>query len=202
MTQLPPDDDEIFIFTEEEHTAELVPDTRQGRWKILIVDDDADVHDATVFTLRDTVILNRGLEYLHAYSAKQAETLLREHTDIAVILLDVVMETPNAGLDLIKTIRGPLANAQSRIILRTGEPNQAPELQIIRDYDINDYKLKSELNQKRLYTSLTSAIRSYRQICTIEASKKGLDMILRASSELLTQEGLRGFAQGVIIHIA
>jgi diguanylate cyclase len=202
MTQLPPDDDEIFIFAEEEHTAELVPDTRQGRWKILIVDDDADVHDATVFTLRDTVILNRGLEYLHAYSAKQAETLLREHTDIAVILLDVVMETPNAGLDLIKTIRGPLANAQSRIIIRTGEPNQAPELQIIRDYDINDYKLKSELNQKRLYTSLTSAIRSYRQICTIEASKKGLDMILRASSELLTQEGLRGFAQGVIIHIA
>ena len=106
------------------------------------------MHDATEFTLRGTLILNRPLEYIHAYSAKQAEALLREHTDIAVILLDVVMETPNAGLDLIKTIRGPLANTQTRIILRTGEPNQAPEIQIIRDYDINDYKLKSELNQK------------------------------------------------------
>lgn len=204
MTQLPPDDDELFIFAEEHDSAEpyAPPQERNNRWKILIVDDDKDVHDATEFTLRGTLILNRPLEYLHAYSAKQAEALLREHTDIAVILLDVVMETPNAGLDLIKTIRGPFANTQSRIILRTGEPNQAPELQIIRDYDINDYKLKSELNQKRLYTSLTSAIRSYRQICTIEASKKGLDLILRSSSELLTQEGLRAFAQGVIIHIA
>lgn len=204
MTQLPPDDDELFIFAEEHDSAEpyAQPQERNNRWKILIVDDDKDVHDATEFTLRGTLILNRPLEYLHAYSAKQAEALLREHTDIAVILLDVVMETPNAGLDLIKTIRGPFANTQSRIILRTGEPNQAPEIQIIRDYDINDYKLKSELNQKRLYTSLTSAIRSYRQICTIEASKKGLDLILRSSSELLTQEGLRAFAQGVIIHIA
>ena len=204
MTQLPPDDDELFIFAEEDESKELLalPPEGNNRWKILIVDDDKDVHDATEFTLRGTLILNRPLEYVHAYSAKQAEVLLREHDDIAVILLDVVMETPNAGLDLIKTIRGPLANTQTRIILRTGEPNQAPELQIIRDYDINDYKLKSELNQKRLYTSLTSAIRSYRQICTIEASKKGLDLILRSSSELLTQEGLRAFAQGVIIHIA
>ncbi|MFO1370837.1 MAG: EAL domain-containing protein [Marinagarivorans sp.] len=203
MTQLPPDD-ELFIFAEEdEHNEPLAPSLEHNnRWKILIVDDDKEVHDATEFTLRGTLILNRPLEYIHAYSAKQAEALLREHTDIAVILLDVVMETPNAGLDLIKTIRGPLANTQTRIILRTGEPNQAPEIQIIRDYDINDYKLKSELNQKRLYTSLTSAIRNYRQICTIEASKKGLDLILRSSSELLTQEGLRAFAQGVIIHIA
>ena len=118
------------------------------------------------------LILNRPLEYIHAYSAKQAEALLREHTDIAVILLDVVMETPNAGLDLIKTIRGPLANTQTRIILRTGEPNQAPEIQIIRDYDINDYKLKSELNQKTVYLTHLSHTRNYRQICTIEASKK------------------------------
>ncbi len=203
MTQLPPDDD-LFIFAEEDEPKGLIPpsEERNNSWKILIVDDDKDVHDATEFTLRGTFILNRPLEYLHAYSAKEAEVLLRHQTDIAVILLDVVMETPNAGLDLIKTIRGPLANSQSRIILRTGEPNQAPELQIIRDYDINDYKLKSELNQKRLFTSLTAAVRSYRQICTIEASKKGLDLILRSSSELLTQEGLRAFAQGVIIHIA
>jgi diguanylate cyclase len=204
MNQLPPDEDELFIFAEEDSKAAVNPSANEpiGRWKILIVDDDIDVHDATVFTLRDTIILNKSLEYIHAYSSKEAEAILRTQADIAVILLDVVMETPNAGLDLIKIIRGPLANTQSRIILRTGEPNQAPELQIIRDYDINDYKLKSELNQKRLYTSLTSAIRSYRQICTIEASKKGLDMILRSSSELLTQEGLQAFAHGVIIHIA
>src|SRR5690606_7472923 len=52
------------------------------------------------------------------------------------------------------------------------------------------------------YASLTAAVRSYKQLRTIENSKKGLNMILQASSELLTQEGLNNFAQGVIIHIA
>lgn len=203
MTELPPNNDELFVFSEEEELDEQKNLADRGIfWKVLIVDDNTDVHDATVFTLRDTLILNRPLQYLHAYSAKQAEGLIRENSDIAVILLDVVMETPNAGLDLIKTIRGRLGNSQARIILRTGEPNQAPEIQIIRDYDITDYKLKSDINQKVLYTSITSAVRNYRQICTIEASKKGLDLILRSSSELLTQEGLQAFSNGVIIHIA
>ncbi len=171
-------------------------------WRVLITDDEKDVHSATAFALRNTEILGRPLEFFHAYSGQEAMTLLKEVKDIAVILLDVVMETPNSGLDLVHIIRHELGIHDARIILRTGQPNQAPEIEIIRDYDINDYKLKSELNQTKLYAALTTAIRSYNQIRAIEAGKKSLDMIVRASSELLTQKGLNNFAQGVIIHLS
>ncbi|WP_236074842.1 EAL domain-containing protein [Teredinibacter purpureus] len=117
-------------------------------------------------------------------------------------MLDVVMETPNAGLDLVAIIREELKVTDSRIILRTGQPNQAPEIEVIRDYDINDYKLKSELTQSKLYAALTTAVRSYKQIRMIEAGKKGLDMIVRSSAELLSKNGLNAFAQGVIIHLS
>ena len=45
-----------------------------------------------------------------------------------------------------------------RIILRTGEPGQAPERQVIVDYDINDYKAKTELTADKLFTALTAAL--------------------------------------------
>ena len=151
---------------------------RDNVWRILITDDEQDVHTATTFALRNTRILGRTIEFLHAKSARETIDILKEYNDIAVIMLDVVMETPNAGLDLVAVIREELRVTDSRIILRTGQPNQAPEIEVIRDYDINDYKLKSELTQSKLYAALTTAVRSYKQIRMIEAGKKGLDMIV------------------------
>lgn len=205
-------DKDLFVFKDDEQLI-FVSDTGSpgsgaGRdddrhvWRILIADDEQDVHDATRFALRDTKILGRTLEFYDAYDSAQTVEILRSTPDIAVVLLDVVMETSNAGLDLVPVIREQLKMQDVRIILRTGEPNQAPEIDVIRDFDINDYKLKSDLTKKKLYATITSSVRSYKQLRTIENSKKGLDMILRASSELLTQEGLNNFAQGVIIHIA
>ncbi len=175
---------------------------KPASWKVLITDDEQDVHSATTFALRNTKVMGRRLEFLHANSAEEALKVLKSHDDIAVILLDVVMETPNAGLDLVAVIRNELKNHRARIILRTGQPNQAPEIEVIRDYDINDYKLKSELTQNKLYASLTAAIRSYQQLQTIEASKVGLDQIVRASAELMTKKGIHEFAQGVIVQLA
>ena len=49
-------DDELFIFAEEDaHNEPLAPSLEHNnRWKILIVDDDKEVHDATEFTLWGT----------------------------------------------------------------------------------------------------------------------------------------------------
>ncbi len=198
-------DDDAMVFVDEiagspmhDQGLQVAPKT----WRILIADDEADVHRATQFALRDTTILGCPLEFYSAYNSAEVIDILRSVDDIAVILLDVVMDTSNAGLDLVPVIRDQLEDTAVRIILRTGEPNQAPELDVIRNYDINDYRLKSELTQGRLYATLTAAVRSYKQIRTIESSKKGLDLILRSSSSLLTKEGLNTFSQGVIIHIA
>jgi diguanylate cyclase (GGDEF)-like protein len=194
------EDEDILALIEEDG-----PDTHQRlqrHWKILIVDDDQDVHQATEFALTNTPILGRPLVFVHAYSAAQAVEKLQVERDIAVILLDVVMEREDAGLKLVKVIRDDLAITEARIILRTGQPGYAPEIDAIRDYDINDYKTKSELSRNRLYTTLTAAIRSYDQIHAINASRRGLGMIIRASAELMAHHGLQEFAAGIITQIA
>ncbi len=158
------DDDLLAILEEEE---QLKAERPSRSWRVLIVDDDDDVHEATGFALANTPILGRPLEFLHAYSGAEAEQILARENDIAVILLDVVMECEDSGLKLVRTIRQEMGVLEARIILRTGQPGYAPEIDAIRDYDINDYKTKSELSRNRLYTTLTTAIRSYEQIHAI-----------------------------------
>ncbi|WP_020406135.1 bifunctional diguanylate cyclase/phosphodiesterase [Hahella ganghwensis] len=170
-------------------------------WQILIVDDDKDVHESTVFALRNARILGRKLVFDHAYTAAEAMEILHQRQDYAVILLDVVMESEHAGLELVRIIRQDMEITASRIILRTGQPGYAPETEAIREYDINDYKNKAELTQARLYTTLTASIRTYSQIVALDASKQGLEMIVKASSELMSLRGFHEFASGIITQI-
>ena len=191
-------DDTITIIDDESST----PHNSKQNWRILIVDDDEEVHTSTVYALSDQEVIGRNLEFLHAKSAREATTILAQENDIAVIFLDVVMESEHAGLELVRTIRHELGLTEVRIILRTGHPGYAPEIEAIRDYDINDYRTKSELTRTRLITSLTSALRSYAQIRTITYGRQGLEKIVRAVSELYNQHALEGLAEGVLIQLA
>jgi diguanylate cyclase (GGDEF)-like protein len=194
-------DDLIFLDEQPPHDApasQVAPNV----WRIMIIDDDEDVHLATTFALSNLEIQHRALEFVHAYSAAQAREMLKHDSDIAVILLDVVMEQDDAGLQLVRHIREVLKLADVRIILRTGQPGYAPEIDAIRDFDINDYKTKSELTRIKLFTTVTAAIRSYEQIRAISASRRGLDLIVSASTELMALHGLQNFAAGVITQIS
>jgi diguanylate cyclase (GGDEF)-like protein len=144
---------------------------------------------------------HRPLEFVHAYSAGQARELLKHEQEIAVILLDVVMEQDDAGLHLVRYIRETLRLADVRIILRTGQPGYAPEIDAIRDFDINDYKTKSELTRIKLFTTVTAAIRSYEQIRKINDSRRGLTQIVHASTQLMALHGVQNFAAGVLAQI-
>ncbi|WP_345773766.1 HD domain-containing phosphohydrolase [Azospirillum endophyticum] len=157
---------------------------RNPPWLILIVDDDQEVHAITRVVLGEMTFEERPVRFLSAYTAKQARSLLAEHPGIAAILLDVVMETDDAGLKLVRHIREDMDNRQIRIILRTGQPGQAPERQVIATYDINDYKAKSELTAQKLYTTAMAALRSYRHIVTIERSRQGLERVMEAADHL------------------
>ncbi len=200
---MPPSDPNLISFVDD--TAALIAaddEARSRAWPVLVVDDDQDVHDATVLALTGVEILGLPLELVHAMSGAQAREVLAQRTDIAVVLLDVVMETPDAGLQLVGHLRRELRRTDTRIILRTGQPGYAPELSAIRDYDINDYKTKGEFTRTRLITTLTAAIRSYDQIHTIEASRRGLDQIVKATPNLLSREGVADFAAGVLTQFA
>jgi len=174
-----------MLHDELQFAEESMPqDPAPGGWKIMIVDDDEFVHKVMELTLGDYRFENHPIEYLHAYSAAQAKTLLGKHPDTAVILLDVVMETETAGLQFARYVRNELGNTFVRIILRTGQPGQAPERKVITEYDINDYKHKAELVEQRLFTSITAAIRSYRDLRTIEHGRLGLQGIIQSSAAL------------------
>ena len=192
-------ENELFFFAEEDQQDDLSPN--QEVWKVLIVDDDADVHEVTRLALKNQRILGNPLEIYSVFSGAEARRELQVQEPFACILLDVVMETADAGLKLVSYIRDELHEDSTRIILRTGQPGYAPEIEVIEKYDINDYKSKDELTRNRLITALTSAIRSYQQIQTIKANKEGLALIINGAPSLFREREISTFAHGVLLQL-
>src|ERR671935_3030305 len=191
----------------EDDIVQLIDDPRerppeQGpRWKIAVIDDEPAVHDGTRFALSDYRLNGQSLEILSAYSAAEGRELMQRHADVAVVLLDVIMETDTAGLSLVEFIRKELKNETVRIILRTGQPGQAPERRVIVDYDINDYKAKTELTADRLFTAMTAALRSYQQIQRMVETRRGLEIIIDAAARLFDFRSMQQLAEGVLTQI-
>ncbi len=142
-------DDEPLSFADDSETcldpSKNVGDTKP--WKILIVDDDEEIHVMTKLVLSDFNFEERPLKIFSSYSRKSAIEFLGQEQEVALVLLDVVMETDDAGLKCAQDIREKLKNHAIRIILRTGQPGQAPEQDVITQYDINDYKAKTEISR-------------------------------------------------------
>ena len=151
-------------------------DERQMPWRIAVVDDDQEVHLVTRMVLDDLSFQGRRIELLSAYSGAEARELMRRQGEsIACLLLDVVMEDEDAGLELVRHIRDELQNRFTRIILRTGMSGSAPEERVIIEYDINDYKEKAELSAQKLKTSVFAALRSYDDLRRVEEQRRELN---------------------------
>ena len=194
------DDDLIHLIDDSAAAPAEAP--QPAAWKVAVIDDDPAVHEGTRFALYDYDLNGQRIEILSAYSAEEGRVLMRAHPEIAVILLDVVMETDNAGLALVDFIRTELKNETVRIILRTGQPGQAPERRVIVDYDINDYKAKTELTADKLFTALTAALRGYQQLQRMVETRRGLEMIIEGASTLYDFKSMQKLAEGVLTQIA
>lgn len=173
------------------------PRTEQG-WNVLVVDDEPTIHEVTEISLRGFTFEQQPLTFLHAYSAGEAETILRDRRDIAVILLDVVMEREHAGLDLVRVIREDHDNHMIRIVLRTGQPGIAPEYEVIQRYDINDYRDKTELAAHRLRTLMYGCLRSYRDLLHLERDRNGLRQVIGGVTRLLPEGNGDMFLAGAL----
>jgi PAS domain S-box-containing protein len=154
------------------------PAREAAAWTILIVDDDVDVHVVTKFALRNTSFQGRRLSFLHAYTGAEAIAILRTTPDIALVLLDVIMETDNAGLRVARQIREELGNDLVRIVLRTGQPGQALEHSIIVDYDINDFWCKADLTTRKLFTTVIASLRAYATLAAAATARAALSQQL------------------------
>ncbi|MBP2293655.1 GGDEF domain-containing response regulator [Azospirillum rugosum] len=180
----PPDSD---LFLREDEPADGAAGAEP--WLVLVVDDDEQVHAMTRVLLGDFRFEDRPFAMISAFSAAEARAILAERPDVPVMLLDVVMEAQDSGLELVHHIRRDLGNQRIRIILRTGQPGQAPERDVIIAYDINDYKAKSELTSQKLFTSLVGALRAWRDIATIEQLNQSLERrVAERTAELARQQ--------------
>jgi response regulator RpfG family c-di-GMP phosphodiesterase len=174
-------------------------------WKVLLVDDEPDIHDVTKLTLTRFRLDDRALTFLHAYTGTEAKEILARESDIALVFLDVVMEKEDSGLEVARWMRQELGNQFTRIVLRTGQPGQAPEERVIVDYDINDYKEKTELDRTKLFTTTFAALRAYRDIMKVEEARlaavnyrEGLERVITASAHIFQQRNLKDFASGLL----
>jgi response regulator RpfG family c-di-GMP phosphodiesterase len=190
MTSQSPASEPIAFADEPRHAAGAATP-----WKILVVDDEEEVHKVTRLALTGFTHFGRGVALLHARSGGEAIAHMREHPDTALVLMDVVMESEHAGLDAVLTIRHQLKNTLTRIVIRTGQPGQAPEELVVRQYDISDYREKTEITARRLHTIVHHGLSQYRELAELRDHKQGLEQVIGASAELQAQRTEEDFAR-------
>ncbi len=201
----PQGEDDLFVDGDDAEL-QLDADPEQSEnaadsWKVLIVDDEPEIHKVTTLALDGVRYMDRPLTYISAYSATEAEDIVKQHDDIAMILLDVVMEEDDSGLKFVHFVRQEMANHFVRIILRTGQPGQAPEESVIVDYDINDYKSKVELTDTKLFSAVVTALRSYQHLQIIEENRQQLKIFSDAAYQFVPVEFLQRLQKKSLIDI-
>lgn len=190
---------EDMLFAEEPEAPVETEDSTP--WHVLVVDDEPGVHQITEMVLRNFSFKDRPLKISSAYSGKEAMEFMANNHDVALAIVDVVMETEHAGLDLVRHIRQEMGNRYTRLVLRTGQPGQAPEESVIREYDIDDYKDKTELTSAKLVTLIYATLRSYNDICTLDQHRKSLEQVIQASTDIFETVNLTHFASAVLKQI-
>ncbi len=189
---------ELIFADEEAPDFDSTKKAARKPWCILLVDDDAEVHAVTRLALKGFEFQGSQLELISAHSGQAGRDVFCARGDIALAIVDVVMETDHAGLDLVHYVRNTLQNHRTRLVMRTGQPGQAPEDRVIRDYDIDDYKEKTDLTIQKLRTLLYSKLRAYRDLCIIEYQRDGLTRVLGATAMVQSAESLTVFATAVL----
>lgn len=170
-------------------------------WHILVVDDEPAIHEITHLVLGSEQVFERPIKLHSAYNAAQAKDLLNSDIEFAIAFIDVVMEEDDAGLKLVSWIREDLGNHTVRIVLRTGQSGLAPEEYVIRQYDINDYKTKTEFTALKMLTSVISSIRSFRDIKTILRSLEDFKHLIKSANSVLQLRDLNTFASAILTNM-
>ena len=169
----------------DQNNKEQPTDNQNGfRWKVLLVDDDPDILAVTRLSLSNFQYEGFNLDIMSAHNASKARYLVEQNPDLAVMIIDVVMETDTTGLDLVEYIRNELDNRSARIIISTGQPGLAPERYVIDNYDIDNYLPKTNLTSQNLYSQLRLALKGYHDVYRLETYSKGLKRVLYQTPKL------------------
>lgn len=167
-------------------------------WHVLLVDDDPDVLVVTEMALEDLRVGGTPVHLHVASSAADAQRLLTQRTDYALMVTDVVMEHDRAGLELVRWVRERPSLAHMRLVIRTGEPGQAPESSVLESFDINDYWPKTELTAHRMRTLVVGLVRSFRDLVVVERQKDDLRTLVHSMGTLASLRGTAALVETVL----
>jgi len=170
--------------------------------RVLVADDEPDVIAVTRLSLRKMRHGGRPVELIPVATGAGAVAAMQADPGIAVILLDVVMETDTAGLDACRAIREELGNRFVRILLRTGQPGAAPERATIDDYDIDGYLPKGELTTTRLYAAVRTALKAFDELVDLDRYRRALVLLNETAVSLHPYEPLRLMLERILGAIA
>jgi len=140
-------------------------------WEILVIDDDVAVHNIIEKELTKIFIHNKPVKSLHAHNAQEAKELLKNNLDTAIAFIDISMQTPDAGLKLVKYIRNELHNSNIRIVIIDSGNAPIPTDEIFDHYDINGYKEKEEIINGKFYLIIRNALKQYEQYKELKANR-------------------------------
>ncbi len=189
-------DDDLLIFDDEDQ-----PEASQGEvegWNVLVVDDDPEIHTVTQFALNSFTYCGKPLKLHSAYTAAEARSLLSSETEFTIALVDVVMESDEAGLELVQWIRTERKNDHIRIVLRTGQPGKNPDRDVVARYSINDYKEKTELTANKLYTLMYACLRNYCEIEALSKKNEALEKVLSACQKTVSSKTVDEFSDAIL----
>ena len=189
---------ELFEFSAEEDTA----GPSQKNWVVLSVEDNQPYQDVLESALQEVSFKGRKIELLRATSAASAATILSKRQDISLILLDIVMETDDAGFYLIDTIRNVIGDELVRIVVLTGQPGVKPHDKAINEYNISEYWNKTDLSADKLKSVVVSNLRTWQISQELQIARRGLQMIVDASRSLTARQDTAEFAHTVLEEIA
>ncbi len=152
-----------------------------NQWTVLIVDDEEFIHESLEMNLRDIEYEDKKVVFIHAYSAKEAEAIVKNNQDIALIILDVMMERDNSGLEFVRFIREELRNEDVRILLHTGQPGIAPKKEVVNKYMIDAYLDKNIVDNDDSYAAVRLAIRAYKERLELKeaATKSDTELLIK-----------------------
>lgn len=207
-THAPDDDDDALVFADSDEGTNVEAHAGvaatppsfplEGGWTVLVVDDDDGIHQVTRIALARFFVAGHPVRLVHARTGSEARDTLEAHPDCALVLLDVVMETDDAGLRFVEWLRVEHPSSLVRVVLRTGQPGIAPEESVMARFDIHDYHAKTELSAQRLRTAVTGAVRAYRDLRTVTLQRQGLEKVLHATATLFAPRNLEQLLSGIL----
>jgi CheY-like chemotaxis protein len=198
------DDDELIPEDGSEPTDILPREAQRAAppgtlcWKVAVIDDDADVHVVTRLALGGLLVDGYPVRLLAARSAAEGRRLLETTSDVALVLLDVVMEADDAGLRLAQWLRAERGDKLARIVLRTGQPGLAPESAVMSRFDVHDYLAKSELSAQRLRTAVIGGVRAFRDLKMLTLQRSGLKRVITATGSLFGPRDAEALLGGIL----